>query len=54
MIKEGLEDEIKPPHGGGNNPTICGEPKDPNPDSPASSTATEPANDTTPQGGISS
>ena len=52
MTKEGLEDEIKPPHGGGHNPTTCGEPKIVPPDNP-SDTATESPNNTTQQGGIS-
>jgi len=51
MTREGLESEIKPPHGGGHNPTICGEPQDVTSDTPPT---TAPANDPTQQGGVNS
>jgi cytochrome b subunit of formate dehydrogenase len=51
MIREGLEDEILPPHGG--HKPFCGKPlSDEN--SPSTTTAAEQPNDTMQQGGISS
>ncbi len=52
MIKEGLEDEILPPHGG--HKPFCEKQLPDEPDSPSTTTAGEQPDDTVPQGGISS
>ncbi|MDD3813202.1 MAG: hypothetical protein PHZ02_01040 [Desulfocapsaceae bacterium] len=52
MTKEGLEDEILPPHGG--HKPFCNKPLPEEPDNPFHTTAAEQPDDTAPQGGISS
>lgn len=53
MTREGLESEIKPPHGGGNNPTICDEQETDRPGNGQDETAAKAPNETIQQGGIS-